>query len=172
MSDFYLVAEVTEEYDSEGSVLIKSFSDFPERFIELKKIFIDYFGEKKELTVEFTEKIDTNIILKFQGFNSSEDIQFLLGKKLFVDSENLVDLPQDTFFIHDLVGSEVFIDNLFFGKLIDVLKLPNNDVYIVKSHKGNEILIPAIKEFVEMFNSDDKKLILSTRSKIFFENEN
>ena len=52
MSDFYLIAEVKEIFDSDGSVIIKSYSDFPERFVKLKKIFIDYFGDKKEIVLD------------------------------------------------------------------------------------------------------------------------
>lgn len=172
MSDYFLIAEIKDVFNSDGSVIIKSISDFPERFVELKKIFIDYLGEKKEISINSIKKIDKKLVFKFEGFNSISDVQFLLGKKIYVDSSGLIKLPKDTFFIHDLIGSEIYFENEFFGIVTDVLRLPNNDVYVVKNKHGNEIMIPALKKFFKRVSEIDKKLFLSEESKMFFNDEN
>ena len=172
MDDFYLIAEVVDVYDSDGSVIVKSFSDFSERFNELDSVIIDFFGKPKAIDLEFVEKVDSNMILKFQRFRSAEDSFFLVGKKLYIPEEKLADLPQNVYYIHDLLGSEVFINSEFFGKLVDVLKLPSNDTYAIETKSGSEVLIPAVEEFIEHFNLNEKKLILSEKSKMFFEDEN
>ena len=172
MDDIYLIAEITEIYDKGGSVIIHSFSDFSEHFFELEKVIIDFFGKQKELEVEFAKKIDNKFIFKFRGFNSEEDVSFLIGKKLYIKKENLYPLPKDNFYVHDLIGSDVYLNSLFFGKLIDVLKLPNNDIYVVEKLSGSEILIPAVEKFINEFDPDNKKLFLSEASKILVEDEN
>ena len=82
-------------YDDGGSVIIKSFSDFPERFAKLEKAYVNFFGKYKGLIIEDARKIDKNIVLKFEKFNTKEDVRFLINKKLYVDSENLYKLPED-----------------------------------------------------------------------------
>jgi 16S rRNA processing protein RimM len=79
---------------------------------------------------------------------------------LFIDKPNLVKLPEDQFFIHDLLGSEVYKDDKLLGIIKDVLQLPANDVYVVNDAEGNELLVPAVKEFIMDFNADTKVLIL------------
>jgi len=172
LDDYYLIAEVKGTYSSDGSVIIKSFSDFSQRFFELEKVVIDFFGKTKELDIEFAQKINSLLIIKFQRFDSEQDVRFLIGKKLYVSKNNLFKLPKDTFYVHELVNSEVYLDSVFFGKLVDVLKLPSNDVYVIIKNDGKEILIPAVEKFIKKINKAEKKLYLDPECKIFDENEN
>jgi 16S rRNA processing protein RimM len=167
LSDFFLIAEISGSFNSDGSVIIKSFSDFPDRFNKLKKVYIDFGGRKKELIVLKSKKINENIVLKFAKFNTEEDVRFLIGKKLYVDSENLFKLPEDSFYIHDLIESEVYFGNVFFGKMTDVLNLQNNDVYVILDSNNNEILIPAVKKYFDKILPEEKKIYLSQEAEIF-----
>ena len=135
MDDLYLIAEVCGIYDSGGSVIVESYSDFPERFLKLQKVYIDFFGKIKELEIEFVYQNDDKFIFKFLRFDSESDVHFLLGKKLFLNKISLHKLPDNYFYIHDLMNCEVYLDSMFFGKLIDVLKLPANDVYVIKKNQ-------------------------------------
>lgn len=172
MDDFYLIAEIQDTFSSDGSVVIKSFSDFTERFFELKRVLIDFFGKAKELEIDSINGTDGSLIIKFSRFNSNEDVQFLIGKKLYVKKDQLYNLPSDTYYIHDLIDCKVYIDNLFFGKLIDVLNLPSNDIYVVIKKDGSEILVPAVKKYVLNFNMEEKKLYLDSECKNLISDEN
>ena len=140
MDEFYLIAEVENIFDQNGSVVIKSFSDFPERFFELDRVIFEFFGKSRELEIEFAKKVDDLIILKFRRFNSAKDVLFLLGKKLYVDEDRLYKLPDNTYYVHDLIDADVILNSLFFGKLVDVLKLPGNDIYVIMRKNGKEIM--------------------------------
>ena len=172
MDDYYLIAEIQDLFNYDGSVVIKSFSDFPERFFELKKVYFDFFGKAKELEIEYARRIENTIVIKFRRFNSEEDVLFLIGKLIYISEDNLYDLPDDSYYIHDLVGCEVFIEFEFFGKLKDVLRLPNNDIYLVEKPNGDEIMIPAVERFIKNIDKESKKVILDSECKIFDENEN
>ncbi len=172
MEDFYLIAEVKDYNDVDGSVIIKSFSDFPERFLGLEKVIINFFGKPKELIIDFTKEIDNLLIAKFRSFNSEEDVSFLIGTKLYVSKENLYDLPDETYYIHELEECTVFIESKFFGKLKEVLRMPFNDIYLVQKEDGKEIMIPAVSEFIKEIDRDKKKIILDSKCKMFDEYEN
>ena len=172
MDDFYLIAEVKDYYSSDGSVIIKSFSDFPERFLELEKVVINFFGKSKELTFDYTKKVDNFLIAKFRNINSKEDVSFLIGEKLYVSKDNLHVLPDETYYIHDLEECDVYIDVEFFGKLKEVLRMPYNDIYLVQKDDGKEIMIPAVEEFIRSIDQDNKKVILDIKCKMFDEYEN
>ena len=172
MDEYYLIAEVQDVFGADGSVIVKSYSDFPERFADLDSVFFKFFGKSKSLEVEYSRESDGFIILKFRRFDSTEDVLFLIGKKLFITKDKLFKLPANYLYIHDLIDSEVYLESLFFGKLIDVVKLPGNDLYVIRKDNGREIMIPAVRKFVDNFDFENKKLMLSKEALIFDEDEN
>lgn len=160
--NYFLIAEIKSVYDSAGFVKIKSYSDFEERFLKLKNVFIDVFGGMRKFIVDYAEFINSGIILKFVNFDSDEDVAFLAGKKLYVKSSDLVSLSneQDTYYIHDLVGCDVFRNDKFVGKITDVIKLPTNDVYVINTINSKEVLLPALKDYIQSVKIEEKKIIL------------
>jgi len=172
VNDFFLIAEIRAVYNSRGHLSIISFTDFPDRFFKLKEVYIDVFGAKKLFEVEHVENIKGNFVLKLKNFDSVEDVEVFIGKKIYVKPEDSVKLPEYTYFIHDLIGCKVFINSKFFGSLVDVLNLPANDVYVIKGAEGNEIMFPALKKYIVSFNAEEKILNLEVEEDFFDEDEN
>jgi 16S rRNA processing protein RimM len=169
--EYFLIARIKSAYGKDGSVKIISYSDFPDRFYNLKKVYIDFFGSKKEFLVEGVKEIKDSFIIKFKNFNSDQESGILSGKEIYVDEENLVKLPENYFFIHDLVGSRVLRNNEEFGIISEVLSLPANDVYVVLDSGGKEVLIPAVAEFIESFDAGKKLLILKPGKELYEEDD-
>ncbi|MBT8382587.1 MAG: ribosome maturation factor RimM [Ignavibacteria bacterium] len=172
MADFYLIAEIEQPAGKSGFVRIIPVSDFPERFLKLKKVFLDFWGDKKPFAVSEVKKHQENFLLKFKNFNSIRDSQVLIGRKIFIDDRNVVRLPKNHFFIHDLIDVNVFIKDEKIGVVTDVLKLPANDVLVVKKNDSSEQLIPFVLEFIEKFQPKKKKLSLRIDKDFFEEDEN
>jgi len=170
LDNYFLIAEIAKLHDKNGFVQIKSFSDFPERFFDLHSVFIEVFGDKRKFIVEDVQKINSSFILRFKNFND-DSVDFLIGKKIFVLEEDAINPDENTYFIHDLEGSNVFFKNEFFGKLIEVLQYPANDVYIIKDKNENEILIPALKDVIKSFDAIEKRLDIKDNYE-FYEDEN
>lgn len=160
MDELVLIAEIKSVANSDTFLAVDSFSDFSERFFELKKIFIEFFGHYKEFTVEDVNEINGRVSIKIKGFDNKDDAQILIGKKIFVDKKDCVVLSEDTFFIHDLIGSEVYRENVLLGIVKDVWKLPSNDVYIIEDKNQKDIFVPAIKEYIKFFDPLKKRLEL------------
>ena len=171
MSDFFLIARIVSVYGKDGFVKITSFSDFPDRFFKLKRAYLDFFGDKKEFVVEDVLRQNKIFALKFKNFNNAEDCSVLIGKDVFVDDEGLVKLPAGSYFIHDLVDSKVYRNNKEFGIIKDVLSYPANDVYVIEDTEGKEILIPAVKDFIEGFDPQNKRLTLRPGDDIYENDE-
>ena len=56
---------------------------------------------------------------------------------------------EDEYYIADLIGMDVVLeDGSKFGTLKDVMETGANDVYVVEDAKGEEILLPAIRECI------------------------
>ncbi len=171
MSEFFLIARVSSISGTKGFVKILSYSDFPERFLSLKEVYIDFFDNKKKLFVEEVKKSKNNFFIKFLNFDSDKEVKALLGKEIFVDEKNVIKLPDNSFFIHDLLGSSIFRNKKYFGKIVDVLSYPANDVYVIEDEDGQEILLPALSELIESFDAEKKMMILKP-GESFYEDEN
>ncbi len=170
MSEYFLIAKIDSVLGNGGFVKVSSFTDFPERFWNLEEVYIDFFGDKKKFIVEDVKLKNNVFYIKFNNFDNAEDVRVLLNKEIFVDEEHKVELPEDYYFIHDLIGSIVLRNGVEFGKIKDVLTLPANAVYVIEDTAGREILIPAVKDFIESFDPENKILVLKPGGD-FYENE-
>ena len=76
---------------------------------------------------------------------------------------HLLTLPEDTFYIHELVGFTVFDESRNqVGKLKEIWQLPANDVYVVESDQ-KETLFPAIKGAIKKISTEDSEIIVDER---------
>ena len=171
MNEFYLIATVISAFGKNGAVKIKSHSDYPERFLHLSEVFIDFFNTKKLFFVENVEQHNSIFTIKFKNFDSDKDVKILIGKDLFVDEDHLVKLPENHFFIHDLIGSKVIRNNHDIGTIKEVLQYPANDIYVVLDNFGNETLIPAVLDFIESFDAVNKILNLKPGDELYENDE-
>ncbi|MDP2301239.1 MAG: ribosome maturation factor RimM [Ignavibacteria bacterium] len=171
MTEFFLIAKISALDGKNGFLKIEPFSDFSDRFSKLGKIYVDFFGDKKELFVEEVRKKKSSWSIRIKNFFSEEECSLLLGKDIFVDSENVFPLPENTFFIHDLMGSKVFRNNELVGKIVDVLRTAANDVYVLNDEKGNEILIPALISLIESFDPITKIMVLTPGDELYYDED-
>lgn len=168
--DYYLIARIDQLYGKDGFVSLKLFSDFPERFFDLKKVYIDFWGDKKTFYIESVKDVNGKILFKFKNFIASRELQVLLDRDVFISEELVVQLPENQFFIHDLIGIEVFAGNEKLGNITDVIKSKANDVLVIHTEDNEEKLMPFVLNYIEKFDAERRRLILNV-SKDFFEDD-
>ncbi|MGK9477468.1 ribosome maturation factor RimM [Melioribacter sp. OK-6-Me] len=171
VNDLILIAVVKSVAGEQGFFAVDSYSDFIERFFNLDYVYAEFFGNVKRFEVEESVVEDDRVLLKIKGFDTAEDAALFIGKRLFVDEENKVELDDFTFFIHDLIGSKVYRAGFFIGTIEDVWVLKSNDVYVIKDNDGKEILFPAIKNYIKNFDAVKKRLDLTDDSDLLYDNE-
>jgi 16S rRNA processing protein RimM len=75
-------------------------------------------------------------------------------------------LPEDTFYIHDLVEMDVYrTDETYLGKVKEIISTGSNDVYVVKG-QGQEVLIPALKAIITI-DITQRKIVVSDLPGLF-----
>jgi len=159
--EFFLIAEIKDSFGSEGFFSVRSFSDYPDRFSRLSRVFIEIFGDLREFKVDSIVLENDQILLRLENLLSADLIKNLIGKKIFIHRDDSVELPEDTYFVHDLIGSRVLKNDKPFGIIKDVISLTSNDVYVIETYSKTEVLIPAVKDYILSF--DDKNKILTLR---------
>ena len=160
MTDYFLIGKIVSSIGRNGTIKIISYSDFKDSFFQLNEIYLDFFGDKKSLKFESIKEGKNSFFVKFKNFDSDLESEILIGKSIFVNEDDFVKLSKDHSFINDIIGSNVFCNNVKIGVVKNVLNFPANDVYVISDLDNNERMIPAVPDFVEKFDVDKKILIL------------
>ncbi len=143
------VGVVTQTHGIRGEVKVFPTTDDVNRFKKLKEVILETEKERLTLTVEGVKFFKQYVILKFKEYDSINDIEKYKGARLLVPREKAVKLQKDEYFVADLIGMQVVTeDGAPFGNLKNVLGTGANDVYVVETAEGKEVMLPAIKECV------------------------
>ena len=147
MEDYLMVGVIANTHGVRGEVKVYPTTDDVNRFKKLKEIYMG--DEKAPLHIQSVKFQKNMVILGFKEYTSLNEVEGLRNKELFVDRAHAVKLQKDEYFISDLIGMKVVTDEgADFGELTDVMTTGANDVYVVKTTDGKEVLLPAIKECV------------------------
>ena len=149
MEKLLRVGVITSTHGVRGEVKVFPTTDDMNRFKKLKTVVLDAGKEQKTLEIEQVKFFKNMVILKFKGFDNINDVEMWRQKDLLITREQAVKLSPDENFIVDLIGLAVMTDEgEKLGEMVDVLQTGANDVYVVKTGSGKEVLLPAIKDCI------------------------
>ena len=107
------------------------------------RFFIDANGIQK-LTLDKISKSGKKTLIKFDSINSMSEAEKLKNLDLFIDEDNLPDLPDGEFYWKDLIGKKVIsLNNNFNGYVKEIMPTGANDVLVCEIN-DKEVLIPLI----------------------------
>lgn len=149
MENLLQVGVITQTHGIKGEVKVFPTTDDVKRFKKLKHVLLDTGNENIELEIEGVKFFKQYVILKFKGIDNINDVEKYKGKSLLVTRENAVKLKKNEYFIADMIGMNVVTDEeKDFGILKEVMQTGANDVYVVETIDGKEVLLPAIKQCI------------------------
>ncbi len=160
MSDeFITIAKVVSTQGNKGEVNIFPLTDLANRFKNLTTVFLRNNNSQTTLNIEKIRIKENTVVLKFKNIENIKEAKMIVGSFLEVERKNAVKLPKDTYFIFEIIGLEVYTENnIFLGKVENVISTGSNDVYIVKDKNKKELFIPAIHEVVKNVNLEKKRI--------------
>jgi len=151
--DFVLIGRVRAAHGIGGEVKLESVSDVPERFAGLRRALLRRAGETEEVGVASVRNRGPEVLLKFEGIDDRTAAENLVGAELGVRRRDVWPLDSDTYYVFQIVGSRVVGDGgREIGVVEDVLKMPANDVLVVRTAKG-ETLVPATRNVVKRIDA-------------------
>lgn len=159
MEDLLKVGVITTTHGVRGEVKVYPTTENAERFLELDYVLLDTGREWKRLDISGVKFYKNLAILKFKGIDNINDIERYKGRELWIPREEGQELGEDEYYIADLLGMDVLLeDGSMFGTLKDVMETGANDVYIVETEAGEEVLLPAIGECILDVNIEENRM--------------
>ncbi len=155
------VAKVVNTHGVSGEVKAIPLSDFADRYASLEEVFVKRNNSYQDIKIQGVRWSNKHLLLKFQGINTLEEAALLKDKYLEIDQEDTVPLPEDSYYLFEIIGLEVFeTDGNKLGRIENVLQTAANDVYVVQREQGKELLIPALKKVVRQVDLENKKILV------------
>ena len=154
----FAIAKITNATGLKGAVgirpLIRQFNEYVNRDLFIG--FDESFASDVKLANKYgTEKKPQ---FHFEGFDSRHEAEGIIGKTLFA---SISDKDPINLISPNLLGSRVVTDSgEFVGELVDMISLPNHEVYVI-SNQEKEVLIPVVPEFIHSVDIIEKIIRIS-----------
>lgn len=161
MEDMLRIGVIANTHGIKGEVKVFPTTDDINRYKQLKEVILDTGKEHKKLEIENIRFFKQMVIVKFKGIDTINDIEKYKGKDILVTREQAIPLEEDEYFIYDIIGATVVTEEgEEIGTLEEVLQTGANDVFVVTSLEGKELLFPVIQDCVREINIEEKKVTI------------
>lgn len=148
--DMFRVGIYVNTHGVRGEIKLLPTTDDVNRFHRDLPLVLDTGKEPVSVTVSSVKFFKNTVILGFREFTDINAIEKYKGCDVLVSRENAIPLVEGEYYVSDLLGCEVREENgNLFGTLVDVMTTGANDVYIVKTAAGKEVLLPVIPDCVK-----------------------
>lgn len=142
-----LVARAIRPHGVDGTLRVRSYSDNPNRFIPGASLLVA--GESRVIDAS-RELPGGQLLIRLGGIERPDVASKLAGEWLFAAIDPADAPAEGEYYHYQLAGLSVVTDQGEpLGAIVEILVTGSNDVYVVRSDTGGEILLPAITQVVK-----------------------
>ena len=161
MQNFLEIGQIVNTFGIKGMVKVVSYADDVTIFKKLKNIYLRSNKNREKYEIEEVKFQNNFVLLKLKGIENQEDANLLKNKYIDIDRKDEPELEDDTYYVADLIGLQVYTDqNVLLGVVDDIQNFGSSDIYYVKTQDGKQILLPGIPDVIKEINLDDGKIIV------------
>ncbi len=154
MVEKFVVGVVRAPFGVKGFVKVQSYSGEIDHLVNLKKVLMIRNGVEKYFVVEETGGSASSFVMKFEGTETPEAAKMLTGWEILLSRDAAAPLENDEYYIEDLKGLAVILDDARIGEIKDVLDGAASQLIEIALTSGETRLVPFKNEF---FGSVDLK---------------
>lgn len=160
---FLIIGRVGKPHGVRGEARVEILTELPERFTWLERVFVslkEHDTAPRPVGVESVRFHKNQALVKFTGYDWRDQVTALRSHWLFVPEEEGIPLEEGEFYAYQLIGMDVHTDeDVYLGKIKEIMQTKANDVYIVKGPKG-EVLLPETDEVVQEIDIESGRVIV------------
>ncbi|WP_047981292.1 ribosome maturation factor RimM [Ornithinibacillus contaminans] len=158
----FTVGKIINTHGIRGEVKVLRISDFEERFsLGNRLLLVKDDQVVKELTISAHRIHKGFDLLRFEGYESINDVEPMKESYLKITESQLTELDEDEFYYHEIIGCEVVTTTgASIGIIKEILSPGANDVWVIKQPKGKDVLIPYIEDVVLEVDIPNKHVVI------------
>lgn len=156
---FLVVGRLLKPHGLKGELVMKIFTDFPERLVQGVIVFV---GEQHTPhTIRGARSHKDSLLLQFEGIYDRTAAEHLKKQWVRVRKDDRPELPPGEYYHHELIGLTVVSEEgQTLGVVREIITTGANDVLIVKHAEEKEHLIPTTIEVLVNVDHQVGKIII------------
>lgn len=144
---FLVIGSLRKPHGVRGEIAMEVLTDFPERLISGGIVYVG--STYQAMTLRNLRWKNDLLLLSFIGYDDPDQVGLLRNQLVFVRSDEIAPLPEDEFYHHQLIGLQVIREtDEPLGVVTTILETGSNDVLVVESLSGAEVLLPYIDDVI------------------------
>jgi 16S rRNA processing protein RimM len=156
---YFVIGKLRRPHGVDGEILFEMSSENLELFTPGNQIFVG--GKKKPFNITSLRQANKLWLIAFEGIENREQAALITNQFIYIREDSLGPLPEGSFYHHEVVGMRVIDEGgTLLGEVVEVMVTGANDVYVVKTPAGKEILIPAVKSVILKMDRDIRSIIV------------
>ncbi|HZW04240.1 MAG TPA: ribosome maturation factor RimM [Anaerolineaceae bacterium] len=154
---YLAVGRLRRPHGIKGEIVMDVMTDFPERLRRGKRVYVG--DNHQPMTLAGLRQHQNALLVSFRGIDTPEAIGDLRNQYVFILAADLPPLPEGEYYHHELLGMTLVDESgRVLGILEEILETGANDVYLVRTPEGGELLVPAIADVILEVNLDERKI--------------
>jgi 16S rRNA processing protein RimM len=158
---YILLGRIIKVNGYEGAVTVKLEKLFFEKIPPLESVFLEIEGRPVPFFISDYEYSGADVLkLKFEGYDSVEKVSEYTGCLVYLTtSVNIESKPDE---VQKLLGYSVYInDNVFLGKIAEIIPNPGQLLLKVISPGNKQILIPLHDHFIVSIDNKNRNIVMN-----------
>ncbi len=158
MTEFIPIGKISKSHALVGAFKLRPYNINTNFFKYAEKVYIFLNNNYKEFKLEKSSKANENIIVKLFGINTPEEADKLKGFELFVLKSD-IPVNNDEILLIDLLGFKACFNENIIGEITNFSDFGGGNIYVIKTVKDEELLLPDNDDFIDYIDYENKKII-------------
>lgn len=143
-----------------GEMLVKPYNDNNTSIrsglpVVLKSDTINHPGK-----IQYAKRLGGRFVVKFDSIDNYEEADNFRNCEILGFFGDLLQKLTGEYYVFDLIGLHVIDDGgEVFGKIIDILKSPANDVLVIE-HEDSQVLAPFVSQYIDSINIEKGEVVI------------
>ena len=133
---FLLVGKFRRPHGVRGEIPLELFSELLELLAPDQTVYVG--NRHHPLIVQDSRWKQDLLLLKFYDLDDRTAVEALTNELVYVKTSELPPLDEGEYYYHQLIGLDVYEEEVYLGVLREILQTGANDVFLVTDEAGNE----------------------------------
>ena len=155
----FYIGKVVGKYSFKGELLVKTDSDNPEQYTELKSIFIELGNALVPFIINSVQLHKSQLIrIRFENVTNEIEADKLIKKDVYLPLSYLPKLKGTKFYYHEVIGFSIMHKNENLGAIERIHDQGLQALFEIRKNDGSTSLIPIHDDFIINVNRGKKNI--------------
>jgi 16S rRNA processing protein RimM len=154
---YLTLGKLRRTHGLKGDLLFEVYTDTPQMIRQGLQVFVG--NAHRPLKIASARENGKTMLIRFEGVEDCDQAAAYRNQFVMISKSDASPLAEGRFYHHEVIGMQVFDEGgVLLGVLTEIIMTGANDVYVIQPENGEEILLPAIKEFVKEIDRGSNRM--------------